>query len=425
MATGAITLWVLGLLSYFLRRFPNHLFQFIQRRFVVSVMINASSLNDMANMMLLESFYEWFMKGPHSKQSRNFLLEPPAAERGTSRLDHTKIGERKLTPGLGTQFIVFEGRIGWFKRGKPETSDNQVSPNQLVISFFGRDPGIVQRLIDSVKPPADVDKVYIYGLTISRGSRRDWDVINQRHKRTIGSVILAKDQKEQIIRDIVTFEEEQCWYHEHGINHKQVFLLTGDPGTGKSSLVFALASHFNRPVYIFNLNAVNDADFASVITRVPVGAYILFEDIDASDAVSDRGVDEEGENIPKPSKESRVSLSSILNAFDGVSSISGNTVFITTNHIENLDPALIRKGRVDYIYEILPLSDTEVRAYIEQAFPGTDPGTEKFEDITGADLQALLLIHRRDPEAFVGSIPLKGSDIFETVKGLFFDINSD
>ena len=45
--------------------------------------------------------------------------------------------------------------------------------------------------------------------------------------------------------------------------------------------------------------------------------------------------------------QSSVTFSGFLNALDGVASGEERIIFLTTNHIERLDPALIRPGRVD------------------------------------------------------------------------------
>ena len=44
---------------------------------------------------------------------------------------------------------------------------------------------------------------------------------------------------------------------------------------------------------------------------------------------------------------SRLSFSGFLNALDGVRSQEGQILFMTTNHKERLDPALLRPGRAD------------------------------------------------------------------------------
>jgi chaperone BCS1 len=47
--------------------------------------------------------------------------------------------------------------------------------------------------------------------------------------------------------------------------------------------------------------------------------------------------------------QSSITFSGFLNALDGVTSGEERIVFMTSNHIERLDPALIRPGRVDLI----------------------------------------------------------------------------
>jgi chaperone BCS1 len=39
-----------------------------------------------------------------------------------------------------------------------------------------------------------------------------------------------------------------------------------------------------------------------------------------------------------------VTFSGLLNALDGVGAVEGRILFMTTNHMERLDPALIRPG---------------------------------------------------------------------------------
>ena len=40
----------------------------------------------------------------------------------------------------------------------------------------------------------------------------------------------------------------------------------------------------------------------------------------------------------------RLTFSGLLNAIDGVTSTEGRILFMTTNHVDRLDPALIRPG---------------------------------------------------------------------------------
>jgi mitochondrial chaperone BCS1 len=51
--------------------------------------------------------------------------------------------------------------------------------------------------------------------------------------------------------------------------------------------------------------------------------------------------------MEKCSYQSSVTFSGFLNALDGVASGEERIIFLTTNHLDRLDPALIRPGRVD------------------------------------------------------------------------------
>ncbi len=59
---------------------------------------------------------------------------------------------------------------------------------------------------------------------------------------------------------------------------------------------------------------------------------------------------------------SRLTFSGLLNAIDGVASSEERLVFMTTNHLARLDPALIRPGRVDLVLELGDASAAQARA---------------------------------------------------------------
>ena len=69
-------------------------------------------------------------------------------------------------------------------------------------------------------------------------------------------------------------------------------------------------------------------------------SIILLEDID--------GIFKGRESVQETRENrSQVTFSGLLNALDGVRSQEGRILIMTTNHRENLDPALMRPGRAD------------------------------------------------------------------------------
>jgi chaperone BCS1 len=75
---------------------------------------------------------------------------------------------------------------------------------------------------------------------------------------------------------------------------------------------------------------------------------------------------------PCYSYQSSVTFSGFLNALDGVASGEERIIFMTTNHIEKLDPALIRPGRVDLSVLVGDASPTQARTLFTRFYGGSE-----------------------------------------------------
>lgn len=73
-----------------------------------------------------------------------------------------------------------------------------------------------------------------------------------------------------------------------------------------------------------------------------------------------------------------VTFSGLLNALDGVASAEGRIVFMTTNHIELLDRALIRPGRVDLREYVGDATPSQVHKMFMRFYEGQDTMADKF-----------------------------------------------
>lgn len=172
----------------------------------------------------------------------------------------------------------------------------------------------------------------------------DW--VNQGYKRSrpARSVILAEGQLETIVRDMRDFidRDTKAWYLAHGLPHRRSFLFHGPPGSGKSSTVKMIAGMFRLNACFLGLTT---ADFSNqvlqdAISTMPRRALLVLEDVDV--LFNEERKSETGHSL---------TFSGVLNALDGLISVDGIITIFTTNHIENLDPALIRGGRVDRKFE--------------------------------------------------------------------------
>ncbi|RAL07109.1 bifunctional AAA family ATPase chaperone/translocase BCS1 [Aspergillus homomorphus CBS 101889] len=164
-----------------------------------------------------------------------------------------------------------------------------------------------------------------------------------RSKRPLESVILDEGVKERIVEDVKDFAASSKWYQDRGIPYRRGYLLYGPPGTGKSSFIQALAGELDYDIAIVNLSerGLTDDRLNHLLTILPSRTLVLLEDVDAAFSNRRTQTDEDGY------RGANVTFSGLLNALDGVASAEERIIFLTTNHVERLDEALVRPGRVD------------------------------------------------------------------------------
>ena len=171
-----------------------------------------------------------------------------------------------------------------------------------------------------------------------------WESSNTRPNRKIETVYLPSRIKDDVISRIDNFllPETKQKYSLCGIPYKLNILFEGYPGSGKSSLIFALASKYKYNIAILSFtNKVDDLSFIKALQKIPSKTFLVLEDIDC--LFKERKKNDDIRNM--------VTFTAILNGLDGLYSKNSLITFMSTNYIENLDPALIRPGRVDHQYK--------------------------------------------------------------------------
>jgi len=110
----------------------------------------------------------------------------------------------------------------------------------------------------------------------------EWELYRNFPTRNIETVIINHKIKNNIINNIETFYKDKDDYIKYGIPHKNVILLHGPPGTGKSSILFSLASYFNKDVYLLNFGSeINDEKFIHLMAHIDKNSFLFLEDVDA------------------------------------------------------------------------------------------------------------------------------------------------
>lgn len=104
-----------------------------------------------------------------------------------------------------------------------------------------------------------------------------------------------------------------------------------------------------------------------------------------------------------------MSFSGLLNALDGVAAQEGRIIFLTTNHRELLDSALIRPGRIDVEFELGLASREQIVSMFFRFHPEhktlADVLVENLPErlLSPAQLPQILLVNS-EPESAVEAI---------------------
>ncbi|KAF2703050.1 BCS1-like ATPase-like protein [Pleomassaria siparia CBS 279.74] len=291
----------------------------------------------------------------------------------------------RYEPNFGSDRFWYDGRMFFFSRTRRERQARSIwrqSEEQvLTISCVGRSTEPIKELLNMIKRwtlTKDNKMTAIYRPT---PKDYEWDRQSLRPSRPMSTVSLNQEEKANIVIDINEFlhPASSRWYAARGIPYRRGYLFHGPPGTGKTSLSFALAGIFGLEIYCISLMEVGltESNLNNLFGSLPRRCIVLLEDIDSAglrrpeDAAelperspdmfpSNSGTDDgsitkislptavaKTSGPPPGGFKSLISLSGLLNAIDGVASHEGRVLIMTTNHAERLDGALIRPGRVD------------------------------------------------------------------------------
>ncbi|KAL0295471.1 UNVERIFIED_CONTAM: AAA-ATPase [Sesamum radiatum] len=263
----------------------------------------------------------------------------------------------------------------------------------------------------------------------SRG--QPWESVPFKHPSTFDTLAMDPLKKAEIVADLKDFASGESFYQKTGRAWKRGYLLYGPPGTGKSSMIAAMANYLGYDIYDLELTEVNtNSELRKLLMKTTSKSIIVIEDIDCSINLTNRNMTGCGGGGSSCSRKNNIydvapstpvanggedgggntiTLSGLLNFTDGLWSCCGSErIFVfTTNHIQKLDPALLRSGRMDMHIHMSYCSFPALKILLKNylGYEERDLDKQLLEELEGvidaaemtpADISELLIKNRRD-----------------------------
>jgi chaperone BCS1 len=217
---------------------------------------------------------------------------------------------------------------------------------EVTIAVLGFSVTPIKALLQQIisKETAEAKTITVYQPVVSPNNLVGWRPF-KRPGREINSIFQSLKLRKEILTDIYCFlhQRSRKMHERRGIPYRRGYLFSGPPGTGKSSMITALATAFKLPIYRISLGQTNDVVFTALIRAVLIWAIVVIEDIDCA------GLENRSEKASNSNYKQSVSLSTLLNAMDGMEAGTGRILIATANFPETLDPAITREGRIHMI----------------------------------------------------------------------------
>jgi len=219
-------------------------------------------------------------------------------------------------------------------------------------------------------------------------------------------------------------------YEDAGITFKAGIIMTGPPGCGKSSTIRGILNRTGRHGVLVRWSSIKTCnEFCNLIRSTVIKEVkyemkelcFIFEDFDANNDeilkkrsekatsiccdslvndddsdICSSDVTPEGKTDYKKSKkmletmttallnankgrDDELTLECVLNVIDGIVELHDAMLIFTTNHLEKIDPAFTRPGRIDYVLDLKLASVLVIKEMVEYKYREENLDMKKYD----------------------------------------------
>jgi len=281
-----------------------------------------------------------------------------------------------------------EFRISQWENAKGTAYINNSGDTAIVVTAKKKYAERVRKFFTSIQTTLTKDSIYKgksimvnTGINPHTGSSiLDFNFIQNK----VSDKIVLNVDEERVVKNLVIAPL--------GKEGKRCILLTGDYGTGKTETAMRIGKEGTDKGMTF-FYCKESTLFPQLLNKAKLytPTIIFLEDIDEIGSGEER----------------TARMNNILNTLDGIQSKGSNlTVIFTTNHVNRINKALRRPGRIDQIIEFKPcLLDTRAEIY-----------RRLFRDVSGNETIDYQAIAEKSPEvqgAIIAEIGKRAIDISE------------
>lgn len=304
------------------------------------------------------------------------------------------------------------------------STDTAIQDGRLIFQISGQ---VRKSSMPAVKKIAELTRRFVKEQSVYRGKAIHLRVNDQGKLDTNNPpkfLDLTKVNREELVFSDQTMRQIQTnlftpiqhadLCREHKIPLKRGILLSGPYGTGKTLTAFVAAQLAEENGWTFILiDRVKGLQEAINFARQYQPAVIFAEDIDRAISGETRTVE----------------IDDILNTIDGIGSKGAEIITIlTTNHVETINKAMLRPGRLDAVVTVeapdAKAAEKLVRMYGRGLIPADEDLSEAGQELSGNIPAVIREVTERAKLYAIGNakpgepLLVTGADIADAARGM-------